>query len=403
MKRRRVKITGIGPVTPAGIGREAFWQGLLEPVSRIRPYKKIDEEFGPFIAGYVDKFDASKYVNRSLIPNGAARHTLFAVAGAALALQDAGIGLEAVRGQECVVYTGTSVMDFEGINRGEQSVFKRGLRGVQPRLVFSTHVASVATTIMEVLGLKGQALALQSSCCGGLDAIGFGAEQVATGEADLAICGGTEAPLFKHPLLELRGSGLTPPTTDRPHQQDRPFDLWRTTGVVSEGACLVVLEPENSPRRGYSFVRGYANAHDDSIGLCGGLERSIKLALANGGLHPRDIEVINAWGPGHRIIDAAEARVLQAVFGDELPQKAVVSIKGAIGNALAAAPAIQVGVAALAQRDGLLPPTVNFQDADPQCPLNLKAGPWTLAHDLTLVNSHGLSGMNSNLILERCT
>ena len=403
MKRRRVKITGIGPVTPAGIGREAFWAGIMEPVSRVRAYTKIGEEFGPFVAACVDKFDIGKYADRALVPNGAARHTLFAIAGAALALQDAGIDAAELRNRVCAVFTGTSVMDFDGINRGEQSVFKRGLRGVQPRLVFSAHVASIATSIVETLRLRGKAMAMQSSCCGGLDAIGFGAELVASGEVEIAICGGTECPLFKHPMLELRGTGLTPPTADNPRQIDRPFDLWRTTGVVSEGACMLVMEPEESPRRGYSFVRGYAHAHDETGDLCGGLLNSMKLSLANAGVHPGEVDVISAWGPGHRRIDAAESRVLQTLFGEELRRIAVVSIKGAIGNALAAAPAIQAGAAALAQQRGIVPPTVNWRDPDPECPLNLKAEPREIAHNITLINAHGLSGMNSNLVLERCT
>jgi 3-oxoacyl-(acyl-carrier-protein) synthase len=293
-------------------------------------------------------------------------------------------------------------MDFEGINRGEQSVFKRGLRGVQPKLIFSTHVASIASTIVDVLKISAKAMAVQSSCCGGADAIGLAAEAVASGEVDLAICGGTECPLYKHPLLELRGAGLTPPTADRATEISRPFDLWRTTGVVSEGACMVVLEPEGSPRPGISWVRGFAYAHDEAGKLCSGLVTAIHQTLANAGLHPEEIEVISAWGPGHRIIDAAEAKALAEVFGARVATIPAVSIKGALGNPLAAAPAIQIGCAALAQRYGRLPPTVNWMRPDPACRLGLSATVRAIPHDFTLVDAHGLSGMNSCLVLERC-
>jgi len=404
MKRRRVKITGIGPVTPAGIGREAFWEGILEPVSRVRPYRKLEDELGPFVAAYIDRFDIGRFVDRKKLPHGgAARHTLFALAGAVLALADAGLSVEEASEKAAAVFTGTSVMDFEGITRGTQSVFNRGVRGVQPRLIFSTHVASIATTVVSALGLQAKTMAVQSSCCGGLDAIGFAAEAIASGEIDLAICGGTESPLFKHPLLELRGAGLTPPTSERASEIGRPFDLWRTTGVVAEGACMVVLEPEESPRKGMSWVRGYAYAQDENGDLCGGLGVAIRHALANAQLRPRDVEVINAWGPGHRIIDAAEVRALAGIFQEGLEEVPAVSIKGAVGNALAAAPAIQVASAVLAQAEGVIPPTVNWRHPDPECALNLSGLPRVVAHDVTLIDSHGLSGMNSSMVLERCT
>lgn len=403
MKRRRVKITGIGPVTPAGIGREAFWEGILEPVSRVRPYRKLDDELGPFVAASVERFDIGKFIDRKKVPHGAARHTLFALAGAIMALRDAGLALEEARERASAVFTGTSVMDFEGITRGTQSVFSRGLRGVQPRLIFSTHVASIPATIVTALGLRAKSMSVQSSCCGGLDAIGFASEAVATGEVDLAICGGTESPLFKHPLLELRGAGLTPPTSEGASEIGRPFDLWRTTGVVAEGACMLVVEPEESPRPGIAWIRGFAYAQDEGDDLCGGLATSIRHALANAQLRPRDVDMINAWGPGHRVIDAAEVRALRGIFQEQLQEIPSVSIKGSIGNPLAAAAAIQVASAALAQAEGIVPPTVNWRHPDPDCALNLSALPRAIQHDVTLIDSHGLSGMNSAMVLERCT
>src|SRR6266498_3217557 len=114
MKRRRVKITGIGPVTPAGIGREEFWKGILEPVSRVRQFKDLGEEYGPMVAAYIDRFNIAKYVDRTLLPKGAARQTLFAVAGAVLAVQDAGISQEDLAKLQCAVVTGSSIMDFGG-------------------------------------------------------------------------------------------------------------------------------------------------------------------------------------------------------------------------------------------------------------------------------------------------
>jgi len=402
MKRRRVKITGIGPVTPAGIGREEFWKGILKPVSRIRPFTKLGAELGPFIAAYIDGFHADHYVPKASVPKGAARHTLFAVAGSMLAIRDAGLDAEELNRQNAVVVAGACVMDFDGIVRTVEGVTTKGLKGALGRAVYSTNAATIAATIAQVLGLDARSMSVQSSCCTGLDAIGHAARLVGNGEADIAICGGTDAPLYRCPLVELRSVGMTPETTENADRQDRPFDLWRTTGVVSEGACMFVIEPESSPRPGYSFVTGYAYANDLPGELCGGMAEAMKMAIADAGIKVEQVDAINAWGPGHRLIDAAEAAQLQKLFGSNLARVPAVSIKGAIGNPLGAAPAIQVAASALAQRHALIPPTVNWLHPDPSCPLHLSARPQAIAHDVTLVNAHGLSGVNSSVILSRC-
>jgi 3-oxoacyl-(acyl-carrier-protein) synthase len=127
----------------------------------------------------------------------------------------------------------------------------------------------------------------------------------------------------------------------------------------------------------------------------------MRLAVGNSRIHPRDIEAINAWAPGHKLIDLAEAKALQAVFGTELQRIPCVSLKGAIGNPLGAAGAIQLGCAALSMRNSILPPTVNWQYPDPSCELNLSASPRYVEHRVSLVNAHGLSGTNSCLVLTR--
>ena len=403
MKRRRVKITGIGPVTPAGIGREAFWKGILEPVSRVRPFTKIGEEFGPFVAAQIISFDMMKYVGENIeFPKGSARHTVFAVAGILLALQDAGVSRKQLKQLSCAVVTGSSLLDFGGIGNAIESVQKRGVRGVRPRVVYTTTLTTVPDVISQVCEITARTMTIQTSCCSGLDAIGMAADMVSSGEVDLAMCGGTESPLHRFPLLELRAAGLTPVTTDLPSRIARPFDLWRTTGVVSEGACMFVLEPEESPRQGYSYLSGYGFANDPVDDLCGGLTEAARLALAQAEMRPAEIDAISAWGPGHKLIDAAEARAMAAVFGSSLAEIPVVSIKGAIGAALGAAPAIQVGAAALAQRFEMLPPTVNWDRPDPFCPLNLSNRPRSVPQHSTLVNAHGVGNVNSCLVLERC-
>src|SRR4051812_43923411 len=158
MNRRRVKITGIGPVTPAGIGKDAFWKGILEPVSRVRPFTKLQPALGPFVAAFIDGLHLEHYVPRQAVPKGAARHTLFAIAGAVLALRDAGLSSEDLRNAHTVVVAGACVMDFEGIIRTVGAVTEKGTRGAQGRAVYTTNAAAIAATIAEVLGIPARTM-----------------------------------------------------------------------------------------------------------------------------------------------------------------------------------------------------------------------------------------------------
>jgi 3-oxoacyl-(acyl-carrier-protein) synthase len=398
MKRRRVKITGLGFVTPAGIGKEAFWKGILEHRSNVVPITRFPTDAGEFVAAEVSRFNIAEHFNESAFRR-APRHTQFALAATKFALEDAGLTRSAVQNLAPLVMTGTSLMDSDIINRTIENTTLKGPRYALSRVIFQGPVASIAAAVSELVG-GARTMALQSACCGGLDAIGQAAAMVATGETDVAVCGGTEAPIYYHPMLELRIAGLSPASSERPEQLCRPFDLWRTTGVIGEGACMMILEPESSPRVGYATISGYSFATDPGSNLGEGLRNSIEQCLANARVRPAEIEAINAWGPGHREIDAAESGVLREVFGDKLDGIPSVSIKGAIGNPFAAAGAIQVGTAALGVRHSFLPPTVNWRHPDPACRLNLSARARFISCGSVLVNSHGISGTNSALLLE---
>lgn len=401
MKRRRVKITGIGPVTPAGIGREAFHRGIMEHVSHVVPVKRFPEEAGEFVAAEVKKFRVEDYVDNPAAKR-LPRHTQFALAGTVLALADAGIDVSIIQKLIPVIVTGTSLMDSDVVNRTIENVTRKGPRFALPRVVFQGPVATIGASIAEIIG-GGRTLSLQSACCSGSDAIGHAAAMVANGESDLAICGGTEAPIYYHPMLELKMAGLAPASAERPQQLSRPFDMWRTTGVIGEGSCILILEPESSPRPGYAYISGYSFATDPTQEPGLGLFEAIRMCMANAGRKPEDIEAINAWGPGHKVIDAVEAKVLRQYFGHLLDDIPTVSIKGAVGNPFAAAGSMQAGTVALGMRHGFIPPTVNWLYPDPACRLNLSAQTRFVPFGSALVNSHGLSGTNSCLLMERCT
>jgi len=397
MKRRRVKITGLGFVTPAGVGNLQFEAGILESRSRVGRVTRFPADAGPFVAAEVDGFNVNQFLGGSKVDR-LPRHTQFALVATQFALRDAGLDGANLGRYDPVVMTGTSLMDSDIISRTIENSLTKGHRFALSRVVFHAPVAAVGAAVAHFVG-GAKTLALQSACCSGLDAMGHAAEAVASGLTDLAITGGTEAPIYFHPMLELRMAGLSPGLSERVDRICRPFDLWRTTGVIGEGACMAVIEPESSPREGYAFIEGYAYASDGAQQLGVGLEVAIKEAMANARLHPSEVEHISAWGPGHREIDAAEVASLHRVFGSDLKLIPAVSLKGAIGNPFAAAGAIQVGTAALGMRRRFIPPTVNWKYPDPSCALNLSASPRYIRSRITLVNSHGLSGSNSALFL----
>lgn len=398
--RRRVKITGIGPVTPAGIGRENFFRGINEPISRVKAITRFDPEAGQFVGAEIPDFDLKRYAPDEN-PKRLSRHTQLSLVAAILALRDAGLTSRDLGRINPVVLTGTSIMDFDKIGRGMELVMKKGTRYTQGSIMYEASVANVAGKIVEWLGVPARMLTMQTSCCSGLDAIGQAADLIGSGQSDLALCGGSECPLSYYPMLGFNASELSPATNENPEKACRPFDLWRSTGVLGEGACIFILEPEQSPRPAIAWVTGYSYANDQDSQTAMGLVDCIRQALANARRRPEEVDFINAWGTGHRVIDANESRAMSDLYGSRLPEIAVTSIKGAIGTALGASGPIQAASTALSLLHGVLPPTVNWDHPDPACPLNLSRQPRRIPVRLAVVNSHGLSGSNAALVLEK--
>lgn len=398
--RRRVKITGIGPVTPAGIGREAFFRGVNESLSRIGAITRFDPSAGSFVGAEVRDFNLAAYAPDEN-PRRLSRHTQFSLVAAILALRDAGITTSELRHLNPLVVTGTSIMDFDKIGHGMETVMKKGSRFAQGSIMYEASVANVAGKIAQWLDVPTRMLTMQTSCCSGTDAIGQAFEQISTGQADLAIAGGSECPLSYYPMIGFNAAELSPATSENPQKLCRPFDLWRTTGVLGEGACILVLEPELSPRPALAWISGYGFANDRDGQTAMGLADAVRSGLANARRRSDEVGFINAWGTGHRFIDANESQALRKIFGDHLGNIPVSSIKGAIGTPLGASGPIQTASTVLSLVHGILPPTVNWETPDPGCPLNLSNQMRRVHVDVAIVNAHGLSGSNSALVLEK--
>jgi 3-oxoacyl-[acyl-carrier-protein] synthase II len=400
--RRRVKITGIGPVTPAGIGKEEFFKGINESVSHVRAIRRFDEELGAFIGAEIKNFDLRDYAPDEN-PRRLSRHTQFALVGAMLALADANMTPEEAVKLNPIIGTGTSIMDLDKVGRSVLAVERKGARYAMGSTVYESSSITVSGKIASYLGAGGVGLRMfghQSACCSGLDAIGRAADLVASGQTDLAITGGAEAPLTLHPLAEFNSVELSPSHNEAPEKACRPFDMWRSTGVLGEGAAIMLLEPESSPRPAYAWVTGYGYANDSYNIPAAGISEAVRDALVNACRRPADVDYICTWGTGHRLIDAYEAMALRSQFGERLMEIPAASIKGSIGIALGASGAIQTASVALSMKHGIIPPTVNWNTPDPSCPLNLSNSYRRITPTVAIVTAHGLAGSNAAVVIE---
>jgi 3-oxoacyl-(acyl-carrier-protein) synthase len=364
------------------------------------PITRFESSAGQFVGAEVRNFELKDYAPEES-PKRLSRHTQFGLVAAILALRDAGLTPEELADYYPIIVTGTSIMDIDKVSRGVQVVAKKGARYSLASTIYETSVVNVPGKIAEFVGVPSRMFALQSSCCSGLDAIGHAAELVASGQTDLAITGGSEAPLSFHPLLEFNTAELNPSTDEHPAKACRPFDLWRSTGVIGEGASIIIVEPESSPRAAIAWISGYGYANDLDTRAGSGISESMANALANARRRSSEVDYINAWGPGHRLIDANEAYAIKRVFGASTAELAVTSIKGAVGTALGASGAIQTASTALSLLHGVIPPTVNWETPDPNCALNLSGQSRRLNPSVAIINSHGLSGSNATLVLEQ--
>ena len=399
--RRRVKITGLGPVTPAGIGRDGFYAGINEPLSRVTEVTRFEGKGGPFVAAQVSGFRLQDWTEDAGNPKRIPRQTQFALAGCLMALADAGLSVESLKDSDPVVVNGSAFPDPDLTYRTVAGVVTKGPRFAVPAAIVDAGPSAITGAIARLMKTKCRTIALQSACCAGMDAVGHGAEMIASGQTDIAICCGTDAPVFHQPMVEFGMVKLSPRNARKPQEMGRPFDLWRNTGVLGEGACVVILEAEDSPRSAYAWIEGYAYCNDEAGRPGNGLAATMRMALANARCQPSLVDLINAWGPGHSEIDAVEADCLCQMFGDRARTIPAVSLKGAIGNPLAAAGSIQIASTALSLSTGRVPPTVNWETPDPECPLNLSGVARDVGCSVALVNAHGLGGTNASMVLFR--
>jgi 3-oxoacyl-[acyl-carrier-protein] synthase II len=401
--RRRVVVTGIGPVTPVGTGIEDFWAGLMAGRNGIRTITAFDHSDLPVsVAGEVPGFTASEWLDLK-----EARRTdpfvHYALAAAKLAWDDAGTpDISSERGG--VIYA-TGIGGIQTLLNQHAVLLEKGPGRVSPFMVPMLMANAAAGHIAMKYGLTGHNMATLSACASSNHAIGEGMRLIRDGMLDLAVVGGSEAATV--PLTVAAFAQMTALTKNPdPETASRPFDSGRDGFVLSEGAATLILESEEHARaRGatiYAEVAGYG-ASDDAHHITApdpkgsGASLAMQWAMRDAGVGPADVSYINAHGTSTPLNDAAETVAIKSALGDDDAYRvAISSTKSMTGHMLGAAGAVEGAICALAITNGRIPPTIHYREPDPDCDLDVTPNESRdLDVTLALSNSFGFGGQNA--------
>jgi 3-oxoacyl-[acyl-carrier-protein] synthase II len=405
---RRVVITGIGPVTPIGVGVEDFWTGLRAGQSVVSRITRFDPApFRSHMAGEVAGFEPASWME----PRRAKRLdrcSHFTLAAARLALDDAGLDLAAEDRDRIGAMMGTALGGVAFAEQEHGKYLTEGLRSVEPGLALTVFVGASSCNLAIELGITGPNITNGMSCASGAIAIGEAYRAINRGEADVMLAGGAEAPLSPLSYGAFAIIRAMSTRNDDPMTASRPFDRARDGFVMAEGAAVIVLEArDRALARGapvYAEVAGYGitnDAHHMTAPRPDGSQaaRAIRNALGTAGIPAAEIGYVNAHGSSTPLNDPTEAIAIRSVFGGHAERVAVSGTKGYFGHALGASGAIEAAICALACRRQWLPPSVNLQDPDPSCELNYVRGDGAAsAPEFLLSNSFGFGGINAALV-----
>lgn len=408
---RRVVISGIGAVTPIGLGVEGLWQGLQTRRSAVGPVTRFDPSpFRSRIAAEVPDFRPGDFmeVRRAKRLD---RFGHFSIAAARLALDDAHLDLSKEDRDQVGAMMGTALGGVGYAEEQYPKYLREGVRGVDPSLALVVFAGAASCNLAIEFGVSGPNATNGMSCASGTMAIGEGFRAIMRGEADVMLAGGAEAPLA--PLCFGAFAIIRAMSTrnDDPAAASRPFDRGRDGFVMAEGAVVLVLEERGrAVARGapiYAEILGYGttnDAHHMTVPRPDGRQaaRAMRLALRDAGVEPGDVGYINAHGSSTPLNDPTESAAIRQVFGETANTIPVSGTKGYYGHALGASGAFEAAICAVASRRRWLPPTLNLQEPDPACDLHLLNGAGAEADpEFLLSNSFGFGGINACLLLRR--
>ena len=406
--KRRVVVTGLGLVSPVGVGVDATWKAVLAGCSGIGPITLFDAaQYSTRFAGEVKGFDPLAWLEKKEVKK-CGRFIQFAMASAVMAKEQSGLQIDAANAARVGVIIGSGIGGFEVIEKEHKLLLERGPDRISPFFILASIVNLAAGQVSVRFGAKGPNSAVATACTTGAHAIGDAFRIVQHGYADAMICGGTEAAITPLGVAGFAAMRALSTRNDNPARASRPWDVDRDGFVVGEGAGILILEErEHALRRGapvLAEIVGYgmsADAHhpsappDDGDGVA----RVMMAALQDAQLDAAQIGYLNAHATSTPLGDRAEALAIARVFGAHTRALAVSSTKSMTGHLLGGAGALEAGLTILALRDQIAPPTTNLDRPDADISLNLvphTSQPVAMTHAMT--NSFGFGGTNASLI-----
>ena len=408
---KRAVITGIGLLTPLGVGREASWSGLVQGKSGIRPFTQFDaSRLKTHFGGEVPDFDPLLTLDKPSARR-TDRYTQFALAAADEAVADAGLKIDPAKADRAGVLLGVALGGLASLEHHHRLLLEKGPDKMNPFMV-PMMLANTAPGMLAIrYGARGPNFTLTSACASGAHAIGESLELIRRGAIDVAITGGVEAVLTELCVSGFCAMRALSTRNEEPERASRPFAVGRDGFVISEGAGIVVVEElEHARARGariYAEVAGYGASadahhitapHPEGEGVVVAIER----ALASAGLSPSDIDHVNAHATSTPMGDEGEARAIRRVFGAHTERLLVTAPKSMLGHTLGAAGGIETAVVALTLARSLIPPTINLDERDPACELPIVTGRAREGRvNAAVKNSFGFGGTNASLVLTR--
>jgi len=408
---RRVVVTGVGLVSPVGIGTEVNWEALLAGRGGVGPITHFDTTgFSVRIAGEVKGFDPLNFVAKKDVKKMDV-FIQFALAASQFAVEDARLEVTDANRDQVGVFIASGIGGFSTIESEHLELINGGPRRISPFFIPASIINLAAGHVSIRFGARGPNLATCTACTASAHAVGEAFEIIRRGDADVMIAGGSEAAITPMGVGGFAAMRALSQRNDDPATASRPFDTDRDGFVIGEGAGMLILEELSVARARqatiYAEIVGYGLS-SDAYHLTGqpedgnGAVRSMKMALRKAGVTPDQVDYVNAHGTSTPINDPTETRAVKHLFGDHAKKLVMSSTKSMTGHLLGAAGGLEAGICALAVRDQVAPPTINLRNPDPACDLDYAPNEKRSMHiRYAMSNSFGFGGTNGTLLLKR--
>lgn len=407
----KIAITGLGIVSPSGLDKQKFWANVSHGRSAVETITRFDaSKYASHIAGHVHELDAYSNVSSRLLK----KIDLFAhmaLVASEMALQDADITIDEEDKERVGIFMGNAIGGWLYAETELRDLYIEGREGVSPFMASAWFPAAPQGQVSIRYGIKGYSKTVVSDRASSLMAIGYGARNLSADKNEFIIAGGMEAPVTPYALLCCNTSGQLTTSNEQPATAYKPYSKNRDGYAIAEGAGIVIMEPleraQKRDARVYANVIGYATTTDavDRIDPAADgkqLARAIRQALAEASLNPDDIDYVCLDGAATKIGDVSETKAIKEVFGEKAKNIPMSAPKSVFGNMLGATGALDVITTVLAMEHGVVPPTINLDEADPQCDLDYVANE-SREHEINkaMIINRGRGGINAVLVIEK--